>query len=283
MPHLPSSGRTPQQLGLPDGPFFFIPQTFTKITPAFDHVWKGVLEENPAAYLVMKKPFVYEKHWQTTQFTKLLKERLKAALGSKALVDRVILLDAHDTAAWLDIFRHATAVLDSYPFGGYTTTLEALALGVPVVTMPHTFLAGRCTAAFLKVCKVPQLIANSTDMYIKIATKVIRNKEFKRVVRQSILKHHMKLFASDKGHNKHSFATSGGADYAAVKGWERLMTEVSVPGRRNVTDLHGTEEELHNYGRWTDGANVVNEPDHSPLWSRKIPQHCKRGEAHEDL
>ena len=44
----------------------------------------------------------------------------------------------------------ASAVLDSYPFGGFTTSLDALAVAAPVVTRRHPFLArGRATAALL--------------------------------------------------------------------------------------------------------------------------------------
>ena len=39
---------------------------------------------------------------------------------------------------WFGMLEHADVILDTYPFGGYTTTLEAWAVGAaPVVTLPH--------------------------------------------------------------------------------------------------------------------------------------------------
>jgi predicted O-linked N-acetylglucosamine transferase (SPINDLY family) len=36
------------------------------------------------------------------------------------------------------MLKHADVILDSYPFGGYTTTMEAWAVGsAPIVTLPH--------------------------------------------------------------------------------------------------------------------------------------------------
>jgi hypothetical protein len=40
---------------------------------------------------------------------------------------------------WFGMLKHVDVILDSYPFGGYTTTMEAWSVGsVPIVTMPHT-------------------------------------------------------------------------------------------------------------------------------------------------
>ena len=48
------------------------------------------------------------------------------------------------------LLREARCVLDTTPFGGYTTTMDALSVGTPVVTMRHAVLArGRATAAVI--------------------------------------------------------------------------------------------------------------------------------------
>ena len=39
---------------------------------------------------------------------------------------------------WYALMRHSDVILDSYPFGGYTTNLEAFAAqSAPIVTLPH--------------------------------------------------------------------------------------------------------------------------------------------------
>ena len=48
------------------------------------------------------------------------------------------------------LLREARCVLDTSPFGGYTTTMDALSVGTPAVTMRHAVLArGRATAAVI--------------------------------------------------------------------------------------------------------------------------------------
>jgi protein O-GlcNAc transferase len=53
----------------------------------------------------------------------------------------------------LDFFRlllAADVILDPFHFGGGNSTYEALALGVPIVTMPGAFMRGRVTNACYK-------------------------------------------------------------------------------------------------------------------------------------
>ena len=56
------------------------------------------------------------------------------------------------TENWYGFLKHADVILDSYPFGGYTTTLEAFAVGsTPIVTLPHSV----CMHAISLPCAYP--------------------------------------------------------------------------------------------------------------------------------
>jgi protein O-GlcNAc transferase len=59
--------------------------------------------------------------------------------------------------------------LDPFPFCGGMTSLDALWMGVPVVTLPQTMIAGRQTAAMLENLGLQELIAASEAQYLEIA------------------------------------------------------------------------------------------------------------------
>jgi len=48
------------------------------------------------------------------------------------------------------LYEAADVVLDTFPVGGYITSLQALAVGSPVVTLPSDVLGGRFTLAMYK-------------------------------------------------------------------------------------------------------------------------------------
>ena len=60
----------------------------------------------------------------------------------------------------------AVAVLDTYPYGGCLTALEALSHSVPIITMPAPYLRGRFTAA-----KTGCLLASMLPLEKRIRSK----------------------------------------------------------------------------------------------------------------
>lgn len=62
--------------------------------------------------------------------------------------------------------------LDPYPDGGGVSTLEALWMGVPHVTLPHRQIASRLTTSFQKELGLPWLSASSGDEYVERAVQL---------------------------------------------------------------------------------------------------------------
>ena len=71
-----------------------------------------------------------------------------------------------------DLYHLSSVMLDSYPFGGYTTSLEALSVGLPIVTLPHAMLAGNSSAGFLRAMGVTDTIVGSKAEYASMAVRV---------------------------------------------------------------------------------------------------------------
>jgi predicted O-linked N-acetylglucosamine transferase (SPINDLY family) len=67
--------------------------------------------------------------------------------------------------------------LDPFPFCGGMTSLDALWMGVPVVTLPQTMIAGRQTASMLANLGLPELIAPDEASYLACAVELARDVE----------------------------------------------------------------------------------------------------------
>ena len=64
--------------------------------------------------------------------------------------------------------------LDTQPYGGATTTCEALGMGVPVICLAGDGMVGRLSSSILKSADCSEWIANTEKEYINQAVKQIR-------------------------------------------------------------------------------------------------------------
>jgi predicted O-linked N-acetylglucosamine transferase (SPINDLY family) len=65
--------------------------------------------------------------------------------------------------------------LDPFPFCGGMTSLEALWLGVPVITLPGETIASRQSASMLMNLGLPELIAQDARQYVDTAVQLARD------------------------------------------------------------------------------------------------------------
>ena len=72
----------------------------------------------------------------------------------------------------LQLYRHLDVALDPIPYGGATTTAEALWMGVPVVSLQGGGMVGRLSSSLLHHAGFDQWIAKDIDTYVGIAKKL---------------------------------------------------------------------------------------------------------------
>jgi protein O-GlcNAc transferase len=133
-----------------------------KITDPVLRRWSAILRAVPNSRLVLKDRPLAPKH-QWSVITKVLAEEGIAA-------DRVALLDHVGRTAHFAAYRDIDLALDPFPHGGGMTTLDALWMGVPVVTAPGRIISSRIAAATLTAAGLTDFIAADHKHYIELAT-----------------------------------------------------------------------------------------------------------------
>ena len=168
-----------EALGLPvDRRLYVCTQTLFKIHPDFDAVLGGILERDPEAVVVFIEGNL---EYMAAQ----LRKRFEAAFG--ALGDRFVFLRTLEFSEFLGLCATADVLLDTFPFCGGNTSLEAFSVGGPVVTLPTNMLRGRLTAGFYRQMGVADLVAESVEHYVDLAVRAATDRDWWEDIRSRIL------------------------------------------------------------------------------------------------
>ncbi len=73
---------------------------------------------------------------------------------------------------YLRYYHRLDIALDTFPYNGHTTSLDALWMGVPAVTLAGKSAVGRAGVSQLSNMGLPELIANSAEQYVRIASEL---------------------------------------------------------------------------------------------------------------
>ena len=79
-------------------------------------------------------------------------------------------------------------------WSGGGTSLDAIAMDVPVVTLPGKFMRGRQTIAMLRLLGLEPLIAADIDDYVAKAIGLVSNRGMNELIRELIAKKKSNLF-----------------------------------------------------------------------------------------
>ena len=73
--------------------------------------------------------------------------------------------------------RVCDAMLDTLRWSGGNTSLDALAAGLPIVTLPGRFMRGRQSAGMLALTGLDELVARDEDDYVRIASALASDRD----------------------------------------------------------------------------------------------------------
>ncbi len=177
-----------------DRTIYLVPQSLFKIHPGNDELLARVLAADPRGLAVL----FASNHDSVTQ---AFGARLGAAFRRHHLDvhDRTLFLMpnvAHP--AYLRLNELCDVMLDTLHWSGGNTSLDALASGLPVVTLPGEFMRGRQSQAMLKILGVPELIAADADQYVETALRLGRDAGERRAISERILANRAELFERDE-------------------------------------------------------------------------------------
>lgn len=174
------------QLGVPAGTrLYCCLQTLFKLHPDFDPALRAILEGDEQAVIVLLESS--PRGW-----TDQLQRRLERSLGRAA--SRVRFVPRMAQPEYQRFVAAAHVVLDPFHFGGANSTCEALALGVPVVTLPAFQLRGRFTLGLYDEMGIADCVAGSPEEYVGIALRLGRDAEFRDDLSRRIAERSGRLF-----------------------------------------------------------------------------------------
>lgn len=135
-----------------------------KISPEAITSWAGILKNLPAAHLVLKDKAL-ENASQRARLHRIF-------AGNGVSPDRVTLLPESDRATHFTAYSEIDVALDTFPHSGGMTTLDALWMGVPVVTCPGQTISSRLAAGSLAALGLDDFICRDLTQYINTAVAV---------------------------------------------------------------------------------------------------------------
>ncbi|MBM3572865.1 MAG: hypothetical protein FJX52_11005, partial [Alphaproteobacteria bacterium] len=141
-----------------------------KISDAAMALWARVMAAAPSARLLLRG-----RGLDRPSPAQALARRFAAAGLAPARID--MRGAVADQAAHLAGHDDIDVVLDTLPFTGGRTTLDALWMGVPVVTLPGDALYGRYSYSHLQRIGAVELIADSADSFVRKAVELATSPE----------------------------------------------------------------------------------------------------------
>ena len=183
--------RHPRTVSL-DNPILFCSQSLFKILPSQDVFFSRLLAELPKASLRL---VAHDNKAITQKFH----SRLKLALEKdKINIDeRVSILPRVCVSRFLKLYSSSTVVLDTFKWSGGNTNLEALAMGVPIVTLPGKLMRSRHGHAMLQLLELPELIAKNHDDWVEIVIKSVTDHDWRQYLESRIQQNSHQLFNSN--------------------------------------------------------------------------------------
>lgn len=154
-----------------------------KLSNACIQLWSAVLRAVPNSVLVLK----------SQSFVEVAEQQRIAARFYRLGIDpdRIELLAwVQDGFDHLQLYGRMDVALDPIPYGGATTTCDALWMGVPVVSLASDGMVGRLSASVLAGAGLGNFLAYSEDEFVdkasKLASEGIRGYDERLALRQKV-------------------------------------------------------------------------------------------------
>lgn len=181
---------TRADLGLPEkARLYLIPQSPFKLHPDFDRVMVEIVKGDPQGRLVL---FAGSEEGLTAK----LRQRIEMVFEAEGLDPgpSLLVLPHCPRQRYLQINRVCDLMLDTISWSGGNTSLDAISVGLPVVTWPGDFMRGRQSAAMLRRLGLEDCIAPSRDRLAPLALELAQDPGAKQAIVERMRLHRPALF-----------------------------------------------------------------------------------------
>ncbi|MFO1395950.1 MAG: tetratricopeptide repeat protein [Burkholderiales bacterium] len=177
MPDVPQDADR-ARFGLPaDALLLLCPQSLFKIHPDNDALFAATLAAVPGAKLVL-----------FTGRDPLLTQRFRARLAANGVgADRLLMRPQCGHADYLRINSVCDVMLDTLHWSGGNTSLDAIACGLPLVTLPGRFMRGRQSAGMLRLAGCDELVARDENDYVDIVRRLATDTAWRTSMRERLV------------------------------------------------------------------------------------------------
>jgi len=135
-----------------------------KLSPSTIALWSALLRDLPEAHLLLKAPSLADGS---------VIERFRALFAAEGIgADRLTFEGPEELGRMMQRYGAIDIALDPTPYNGGTTTLQALWMGVPVITLLGGNFVSRMGGSFLSALGHPEWIATDHDHYRAIASQL---------------------------------------------------------------------------------------------------------------
>ncbi|MEK9754770.1 MAG: tetratricopeptide repeat protein [Rhodospirillaceae bacterium] len=149
-----------------------------KLTPATIGLWAEILKAVPGARLRSKAKALGDP----ATLARVREDFRARGIGAERLDLLAWITDANPLAAYHGI----DIALDTFPYHGTTTTMEALWMGVPVVTLAGAWHASRVGVSIMARAGLDEMVAANAADYVKIAAALAAKPELLMELRGAI-------------------------------------------------------------------------------------------------
>ena len=160
-------------------PVFGSFNAISKLTDSTLDAWAKILHQVPDSTLLLKAPQLVD-----TGTREFLLHRLAARQIPRERIE--IHASILPYADHLNLYSRIDVALDPFPYQGTTTTCEALAMGVPVISLEGQTHAQRVGSSLLTAVGAPELITRTTADYIAAAVALMRDQRRRDHYRQTL-------------------------------------------------------------------------------------------------
>jgi predicted O-linked N-acetylglucosamine transferase (SPINDLY family) len=184
-PPAPPAPAPREELALePEDHVYFCPQTLQKIQPAMDDIFLRIAEADAQARIVL------------IAFDPRRRRALQSRMASLSplLEARVRFVDHVPYDRFLARIAAADVLLDTVHFNGQNTTLEAFAMGTPVVTLPGELQRARHGLGLAQAAGFTDLVAADAADYAAKAVRVARDPAFRARCRDAMAAGSQRVF-----------------------------------------------------------------------------------------